>query len=59
MDAVPELTFRSGWPDDEHAFCPCGSPVPMSFNAATGRLECDDCLTAAVDAAAIVAEVAS
>jgi hypothetical protein len=43
MPTVPELVFQSAMPDDDHAFCDCGSL--MSFNAATGRLECDDCLT--------------
>ncbi|MEU4558463.1 hypothetical protein AB0F72_08735 [Actinoplanes sp. NPDC023936] len=43
MGTVPELVFRSAMPDDEHAFCPCGAL--MTFNADTGQLECDDCLT--------------
>ena len=55
---VPEPSFPSTWPDNEHALCGyCGAL--MSFNAATGRLECADCLTSADDAAAIVAEVMS
>lgn len=52
---APEYTNPSGWPADEHAFCPCGGL--MSFNPETGQLECDDCLTTVDDAAAIVAEV--
>ena len=55
MGQVPELVFRSEMPDDDHAFCPCGAL--MCFNAGTGRLECDDCQTAADDAAVIVAGV--
>ncbi|BAL87241.1 hypothetical protein AMIS_20210 [Actinoplanes missouriensis 431] len=53
LDLIPVSEF----PDDEHAICPCGGL--MSFNAKTGQLECDDCLTAADDAAVILAEVRS
>ena len=52
-----ELSPRSQWPNDEHAFCPCGGL--MCFDADTGLLVCDDCRTAADDAAVIVAEVMS
>jgi hypothetical protein len=49
---IPEPTFPSTWPDDEHAFCDCGAL--MSFNASTGQLECGDCPAASVDATVIV-----
>lgn len=52
---LPEPTFRSEWPDDEHAFCWCGGL--MSPNS-VGQLVCDDnCGTVAEDAAQIVDEV--
>lgn len=51
---LPEPTFRSAWPQDEHASCPCGGFMSPDN---TGLLVCADCRTAADDAALIVAEV--
>ncbi|AEV86874.1 hypothetical protein ACWT_5856 [Actinoplanes sp. SE50] len=51
-----ELSAPSTWPQDEHAFCGCGRLMRRDD---AGRLVCDDCETAADDAAVIVAEVMS
>lgn len=52
--ALPDYSFPSTWPDDEHAFCGCGGLMSPDN---TGLLVCADCRTAADDAALIVAEV--
>jgi hypothetical protein len=55
---LPEPSFPSEWPPDEHAFCPppCGGLMSPDN---TGLLVCADCATIADDAAPIVAQVMS
>jgi hypothetical protein len=45
---LPNYTPPSTWPDDEHAFCPCG--LVMSRDN-TGTLVCEGCRVVAEDAA--------
>lgn len=52
MVPLPEPTPRSSWPDDEHEVCPPPCGGLMVFDAATGRLRCDECGMQADDAAA-------